>query len=82
MLRTSPRESTWSPSQRRPPQEKLTKLQNEGDWTALLVLSEEQKTLPFGEIWAQYCRECDVPADGVWLSLVKKYEYQVLRKRG
>lgn len=26
MLRTSPRESTWSPSQRRPPQEKLTKM--------------------------------------------------------
>ncbi len=60
----------------------LTKLQDEGDWTSLLVLSEEQKTLPFGEVWAQYCRECGTPEDGAWLPLVKKYEYQVLRKRG
>ena len=43
---------------------------------------EELKTMPFGEIWEQYCRECGVPADGEWFASVKHYENEVLRKRG
>ena len=60
----------------------LTDLQNAGDFTSLMVMQEEQKTLPFGEIWEEYCRQCNVPADGQWLDTVKQYEENVLKKRG
>ena len=60
----------------------LTELQNAGDFTSLMVMQEELKTMPFGEIWAQYCQECGVPNDGQWLAQVKEYETNVLSKRG
>lgn len=60
----------------------LKKKQDQGNWTELMVLQEELKTMPFGEIWAQYCRECDAPEDGQWLAQVQEYEETVLRKRG
>ncbi|MBE6958111.1 MAG: L-rhamnose isomerase [Ruminococcaceae bacterium] len=63
------------------PNEELKKVQDEGDFTSLLVLQEEQKTLPFGEVWDEYCRSCGVPCDGQWLEMVKKYECDVLVKR-
>ena len=59
----------------------LKKLQDEGDFTTLLVAQEEIKTLPFGEIWAEYCRVCGVPGDGELLPAVKQYEKDVLLKR-
>ena len=58
-----------------------TALQNGGDWTELLVKQEELKTMPFGEIWAEYCRVCGAPADGEWFASVKQYEAEVLSKR-
>lgn len=60
----------------------LTSLQNENNWTELMVIQEEMKTMPFGEIWEQYCRECNVPADGEWFQTVEQYEKDVLSKRG
>ncbi|MBQ8683624.1 MAG: L-rhamnose isomerase [Clostridia bacterium] len=56
-------------------------LQNAGNWSELMVLQEELKTMPFGEIWEQYCRECGVPADGEWFATVKQYEADVLSQR-
>ena len=56
-------------------------LQDTGDFTRLLVMQEELKTLPFGEIWSEYCRRCGVPCDGEWLADVKQYEKDVLLKR-
>lgn len=60
----------------------LTADQNDGNFTALLVKQEEYKTLPFGEVWAQYCRQCGVPEDGTWLAEIQRYEQEVLSKRG
>ena len=60
----------------------LASLQNKNGWTELMVIQEELKTMPFGEVWEQYCRECGVPADGEWFQTVKQYENEVLRKRG
>ena len=57
-------------------------LQNSGNWTELMVRSEELKTMPFGEIWTEYCRRCGAPADGEWFDTVKEYEMNVLSKRG
>ena len=59
----------------------LTSMQNENNWTELMVLQEELKTMPFGEVWEQYCRECGAPADGEWFTQVRKYEDEVLSKR-
>ena len=59
----------------------LTAMQNADNWTELMVIQEELKTMPFGEIWAEYCRQCGAPADGEWFADVKKYEADVLSKR-
>ncbi len=55
--------------------------QDSGDFTSLLVRQEEQKTLPFGEVWNEYCRRCSVPEDGEWLAEVRDYEKNILMKR-
>lgn len=60
----------------------LTAMQNENNWTELMVAQEELKTMPFGEVWEAYCRECGAPADGAWFQSVKQYENEVLSKRG
>lgn len=64
------------------PSNELTKLQLDGNWTELMVRREELKTMPFGDVWAKYCDECDVPRDGEWFEIVKKYEDEILSKRG
>ncbi len=64
------------------PHAELKKLQDEGNWTKLMVLLEEEKTMPFGEIWNEYCRRCGKPEDGQWFSEIEKYEADVQRKRG
>ena len=63
------------------PNEELKKVQDQGDFTALLVRQEEQKTLPFGDIWDEYCRSCGAPCDGEWFDMVRAYEQDVLVKR-
>ena len=59
----------------------LTQLQNQDNWTELMVIQEELKTLPFGAVWNEYCRRCGVPGDGDWFASVKAYEQDVLVKR-
>ena len=59
----------------------LKKLQDTNQFTELMVRQEELKTLPFGEVWDEYCRRNGVPVDGAWFEEVKKYEQNVLSKR-
>ena len=59
----------------------MTTEQNAGNFTDLLVRQEELKTMPFGEVWAEYCRRSDVPEDGAWLPEVRRYEKAVLEAR-
>ncbi len=63
------------------PSEDMKKLQDENDWTKLMVVSEEQKTLPFGDVWAHYCEACGISKDGEWFETLKKYETEVTSKR-
>ncbi len=63
------------------PNDKLKALQDESKFTELLVVQEELKTLPFGGVWEEYCRECGAPADGEWLPQVEEYEKKVLVNR-
>ena len=64
------------------PHDKLKALQDEGRFTELMVLNEEIKTLPFGDIWEQYCKSSNVPTDCELFGKVDKYEKEVLLKRG
>ena len=63
------------------PNAELKKLQDEGNWSKLMVMLEEQKTMPFGEIWDEYCRVCGKPADGEWFNEIEKYEEEIQLKR-
>lgn len=62
------------------PNESLKKLQNEANWTELMVRMEELKVYPFGAIWEEYCVQCGTSESG-WFDEVKKYEADVLSKR-
>ncbi len=59
----------------------LNAMQNSDNWTELMVVQEELKTMSFGEIWTEYCRQCGAPADGEWFATLKKYEDEVLSIR-
>ncbi|MBR6314592.1 MAG: L-rhamnose isomerase [Clostridia bacterium] len=61
------------------PNDKLKALQDSADMTALMVLQEEMKTAPFGDVWDEYLRRENVPAD--YLSAVQDYEKKVLVNR-
>lgn len=64
------------------PNEELKRLQNESRFTELMVKQEEAKMLPFADVWEEYCRQCGVTAGPEWFEEIKKYETEVLSKRG
>lgn len=63
------------------PNEALKKLQDENRFTELMVIQDEIKTMPFGDVWKEYCEQCGVPGDREWINDVKTYEKEVLSKR-
>ena len=63
------------------PNDMLKELQDKADFTRLLMMQEELKMLPFGDVWAQYCRECGVEPTESWFDEIVKYENEVLSKR-
>ncbi len=63
------------------PNDKLRTLQDEANFTELMVLNEELKTLPFGAVWREYLESKHVAGED-WFKEVKKYEQEVLAKRG
>ena len=64
------------------PVEELKRLQDQGNFSKLMVMQEELKTMPFGDIWDEYCRACGKPLDGEWYPICEAYERDVLSKRG
>lgn len=64
------------------PNQKLKDLQEEGKLTEVMMLQEEVKTYPFGEVWNYFCESNGVPGKEEWYEEVKKYENEVLAKRG
>lgn len=64
------------------PTEALKKIELEGDYTARLALTEEYKTYPFGAVWDYFCFKNNVPVQANWLAEVRRYEKEVLAKRG
>ena len=60
----------------------LTKAQDEQNHTKVLALQEEIKTLPWGEVWDEYCALCNVKNERTWFKDCLEYEKEVLVKRG
>ncbi len=63
------------------PHAMLKKMQDNGEFTKLLVIGEELKSCPEGAVWQEFCRREGVPADESWWDEVYRYEQDVLRKR-
>lgn len=63
------------------PNEKLAALQEEGKFTELMMLQEEVKTYPMGDVWNYFCQVNDVPVREAWYDVVRSYEEEVLSKR-
>lgn len=63
------------------PAAQLRKLQDENKLTELMVRQESVKTMPIGDVWEEYCRQCGVKGDGEYFDDVVKYETDVLSKR-
>lgn len=63
------------------PNEQLRKMQEENRMSELMVMQEELKLYPMGDVWEEYCRQCGVTADQSWFAEVEQYEKEVLAKR-
>lgn len=62
------------------PNDKLRELQDQANFTELMWLNEEVKTLPFGKVWELYLQqENQIGAE--WLDKVKEYEKKILKER-
>jgi L-rhamnose isomerase len=63
------------------PNDELKKLQDSGNFSKLMNIHEELKTLPFGLVWEEYLRKQNIPGSD-WFTIVEKYEKDILSKRG
>lgn len=63
------------------PNKRLKELQDTGNMTELMMVQEELKTFPFGDVWDYYCEIEGVPIREMWYETVKQYETEVLGKR-
>ena len=61
------------------PSKKMQALQDEANFTELMILSEEMKTLPLGDIWAEFLSRQNV--ENCYLNSIKEYEEKVLVNR-
>lgn len=61
------------------PNEAFKKLQNDGNFSELLVMQEEVKTLPLGDVWNEYLKREGVSEN--WIAEIKDYEKTVLANR-
>lgn len=64
------------------PNERLRRMQEEMDYTGLMLLQEALKTLPFGTVWERWCETQGAPVEQALAARIQQYEQRVLRKRG
>ncbi len=63
------------------PNEMLASLQDDRNYTQLMMLQEELKLYPVGDVWNYFCEINQVPQKEDWFAIVKEYEKKVLAKR-
>ena len=61
------------------PNAALKNLQDNGEFTELMVRQEQLKTYPFGEVWKEYLIRQGMNDE--WFTEIKNYENGVLNKR-
>ena len=61
------------------PSNSFENMQNNSDFTQLMIVQEELKTAPFGDIWNEYLERENTPVE--YFAEVKRYEQEVLSKR-
>lgn len=59
----------------------LSQLQNERKFTELMVMQEELKTYPFGDVWNYFCAVNGVPEKEDWFAEIVSYENNILQNR-
>lgn len=59
--------------------DELKALQDNADFTTLMVRQEEYKTLPFGAVWQEYLKQQGLEES--YLPTIREYEQTVLRNR-
>ncbi len=63
------------------PNETLKELQNSRSLTEVMVVQEEMKLFPIGDVWNYFCDQEDVIVDTKWFDEIETYEKEVLSKR-
>lgn len=63
------------------PHDHLKELQDSLSFTELLMLQEELKLYPVGDVWNELCSRAGTVGDKSWFNVVKEYEKDVLSKR-
>ena len=63
------------------PNQELAGLQEERNFTRLMMIMEELKCYPFGDVWDYFCELNGVPVREAWFEKVLEYEKDVLSKR-
>ena len=63
------------------PNARMAELQNNRQFTELMMLSEDMKTYPLGDVWDYFCEQNGAPVKEAWFEEVKRYEADVLAKR-
>lgn len=63
------------------PNERLKELQDNLSFTELLMLQEELKLYPIGDVWNEFCARAGMVGDESWFNVVKEYEKDVLSRR-
>jgi L-rhamnose isomerase len=64
------------------PRQALIDAENNFDFTARLALLEEEKSMPWAAVWDYYCLSKGKPCGADWLETVRRYESEVLCRRG
>ena len=64
------------------PHQEMHRMQDAYEFTDLLALTEELKSLPWTEVWDEYLRREGVKGGMDWMEDVKSYEREVLSRRG
>lgn len=62
------------------PHAAMKKLQDEGNFTELMYLTEELKTMPLDEVWDMYLKSEGVPGRE-WFGEIRAYEQKILKER-
>ncbi|MBR3781249.1 MAG: L-rhamnose isomerase [Clostridia bacterium] len=61
------------------PSKKMQELQDEANFTELMILGEEMKTMPMGDVWAEFLERQGT--ESCYLNSIKEYEEKVLVNR-